>query len=872
MSLLEKNKNNSGIKQLNQISEYTLNSSNNNNITNRESYSKKSESEEEEEEEEEEENENDDEEHNILNEEKDNIEKSNEEDEEEEIDEENLSLLSLYKYRLNYDEKIYIYPRPKTSYSLFYKNKNNENIFISSSDNIDNIPSVKSFYKNIEEYNSYAKLIRPSQYILPNKINTFKETLNLFGINVEPFSLEDKENSIEFIQKIFLKNKNINLFRCFNCNAVYHKSIFNFENNKYLCYICKKTKEFIKDNYVIPDTLNINNKPSIEYIIENENKINRIIIQIIIIDLMNKDLAIYICQMMNEILSKKSYDDDNIKYMLIAYDREKIYFFNYNISNNNINIIIMKDLKDPFCPLEPYMLLYNNKTFLDFLDIFYNSFLLKKIDEKNENILVGNPEINNGIIKSIFCLIKLNKNNINNINNNKLYFHLIFFSSYNHNINTSLLQDNKNKINNNNIFISFFLITNKKNNKNIPFIDSMNIHYIKLYDFPIDYSDKTDIHQKYQKIRIISEKILNIKNYIFDINIMLCYDKKLFYNEFNNDIINISFFPNKKYLNKLYIIPQIGNPSILSTIYIQFIIEYHISLNTDIKHIRILNLMNKVSKEEKDVYKSIDEEILFRLNLALSIKKLKLEKNNFNSINKLYMDIINKNDYKFAKIIREIINKIKKTYAQNYKYSYSKKGIYISFSNKLISLYLFSFIKQISLGHNLNLLNLLYDCKITTFMKNVYPGLIKLGFKLKSQEEIFRIKPLSMEFLFRNEILLLDDGIYTSLLINNDVKKSTKDHYLIYDDIKKEFDMKINDENIKELIKDKPMKSIILEDDVILSKKILDIFLEDKNIENINNGVENEQKFEINNEYIQNDISYPDFYCIISDTFFEFFE
>ena len=148
MSLLENNKNNSGIKQLNQISEYSEIINNNNINDNKNSQIDSNQKESEDEEEEDEDNEDD---NNIS--EKENNNEENEEGESEEIDEENLSLLSLYKYRLNYDDRIELYPRPKTYY-LFYKNLNMENNFISTPNNIEIIPSVRAYFTNIEESNS----------------------------------------------------------------------------------------------------------------------------------------------------------------------------------------------------------------------------------------------------------------------------------------------------------------------------------------------------------------------------------------------------------------------------------------------------------------------------------------------------------------------------------------------------------------------------------------------------------------------------------------------------------------------------------------------------------------------------------------------
>ena len=68
------------------------------------------------------------------------------------------------------------------------------------------------------------------------------------------------------------------------------------------------------------------------------------------------------------------------------------------------------------------------------------------------------------------------------------------------------------------------------------------------------------------------------------------------------------------------------------------------------------------------------------------------------------------------------------------------------------------------------------------------------------------------------------------------------------------------------------MKIIELNDNIILNKKFLNIFLEDKYIENVNEEIENNPKIELDNEYFQNDISYSDFYGILSQNIFECFE
>ena len=909
MSLLENKKNNSGIKQLNQISEFIEGQTvNNNNNIQKDSNENRSEEEEEEEEEDEEEEEGTEQEQdgtkysdnnkNIL--EKENIEENEENEEEEEIEEGNLSLLSLYKYRLNYDDNLYLYPRPKTNF-IKYKNSKSENIYISDSNNTEKRPSVMSYFTNIEESNSSIKLIRPSQYIIPNKINNFSNTLNLFGVNIEPFSLDDKQNSLEFIQKINIEinhKKNKNILRCKYCNAVYHKLNFDLESisendyyikYKYFCLICKRFDEifsikFSPDNnntkvidenkiFFIPD-IEIK-KPSIEYITkeENGNLIIREVIQIIILDLSNKDFVKFIYKEINNIMIniKEQYEKDNknesrIKYVLIAYYYNKIFFMHLNKLNKTINVSIMGDLKDSFCPIEPIKLFCSIKEFLDLLGNFYNTFYSNKFEQIEKRTSINYFDINNSIIKSIFSLIKMNKINQDNNNCNKFYYHIIFFSSSNYDINLDLFKENKI----NNLFLSFFLIS-KFTDKNIPFMDNLNFHNIKLYYYPIDY-ESNDINQKYQEIKLILNKIINIQNYIFDIKLSICYDKKIFKNISNNDIINISFIPNKKSLNKIYILPQIGKPSLLTAIFIQYNIEYYTCIDK-LRHIRVLTFMNKVSNDTKEIYQSFDEEILFRIVLANHIIELNLSKNNFNSINKLYTNIINKTDKIFSKIINNIIKKIKSTFAKDYKNGVEKKGVYFPLSPKLFPLYFFSFIKQISNGINLNLFNLIYDCKIKAFMKSIYPNLINIGFKSKSKKEIFSLHPLSIEFFDKTQLLLLDNGISISLLISENIRNRIKEHYLIENEKEdKNIKFKAESEVINDIIKNRPLKIVKLNDNIILNKKFLDIFLEDRFIKNINEEIENEPKFELDNEYIQNDISYSDFYRIISQNFYEFFE
>jgi len=901
MSLLNKPKNNSDIRR----TKSDINNKDNNEekkILNEQNEEEEEDEEEEEEEEEEGEskNGNEYEEKGGAEDENENQNENGNENEEEEEDEENLSLLDSYKYRLNFIDNLKLYPRPKIDL-IIYKGENNDIKYTSNSNNKEAIPSVRAYFTNIEESNSSLKLIRPSQHVIPHNINYFKKSLNLFSINVEPFALEDKQNSIEFIQKIGIDIKtkfSNNIIRCENCHAVYHKFIFNhdvmsndelFQNNKIYCFICKHTTYFYTINNYSNDLVEkIKNldkirtipniecvKPSVEYIIKEVNdtkKIVRNIIQIIILDMTNKNLINYIYQLLNKILNENKCS--NFKYILIGYDNSKVYYVHFNNSKNKtIKVTIMNDINNPFCPVDPKVLIYNKDDFIELLDIFYNSFILVNQNSSNINnnkTSFNYYDLNNSIIKSIFHLAKIN--NINENNNKDIinYYHIILFSSFHHNIDSNILEENKIY----KIFLSFFLIINESN-KNIPFLNSLNTNIAKLYYYPIQYDDPLDKEQKYQKIKYdLTTLLLSPNNYIFDVKINICYNKNIFKNFFNNDCIYINFIPNNKEFNKLYIIPQQNKPSVSESINFQFNLEYF-NLSDNYKHIRILTFTNKVSDNCIDIFKSYDEEVLFRAILQYHITELNLNKNNFASINKLFIDISNKKDTLFLKVIKDIEIKIKINFAKNYRFGEERYNIFTPLSCRNFSIYFFSFIKQISNGDNLNLFNILYDGPISTFIKNTYPTLLGLGYKCKKKGEIFNLHPLSVQNLERDQILLLDNGNYITILINSEVNKRKKEHYLKnFNENNKDkiCDFNVESPIIIDMIDKKPMKILYLDDETVLNKKILKIFLEDIIIKNVNDDDDLIKNIDNVNQYIQDDVCYPNYYDILTGNLYEYLE
>ena len=173
----------------------------------------------------------------------------------------------------------------------------------------------------------------------------------------------------------------------------------------------------------------------------------------------------------------------------------------------------------------------------------------------------------------------------------------------------------------------------------------------------------------------------------------------------------------------------------------------------------------------------------------------------------------------------------------------------------------------------MNLFNLIYDSPLEIFMKNIYPNLLNLGYKLKKKEETFSLHPLSLLNVERNQLLLIDDGLYITILINNEINNRKKEHFFKnFDEKNKKFTFFVESPILKDIIKNKPIKYIFLDDEMILNNKILRIFLEDIIQKNINIDYEPIKSLDNINEYIQDDISYPNYYEVLSGNLYEFLE
>ena len=789
-------------------------------------------------------------------------------------------LIEKYKSELkkkNYNPKKF--PRPKIS-DLLYRNYDNKNIYLSKPGNYESIPSVTSSFINIEEMNSSIKLIRPTQHMIPYNLKGFEKTLNIFGFNIEPFSIDninldmgnnDKDNKIsEYIPSLKLKinYENVKIAQCLKCKGIYHqlscfcKKIRNesiYQIYSYKCSLCRNKSnisiinEESKNNYdnfkkgdlyIMPKINEINGIcPSIEYLIERKSNkfIKRYTYQIIIIEInnfnINDKFIEYIYQSLYQIIKENNQNenefDNYFKYSLIAYNNRNLYFFHLNNKNNlinkNLEVIIMNDFYNPFCPLSSNKLFYDKKDFLFLFEKFQNWLLIYEKNKCNSIKINISTVINS--MSEIF-------NNNNKQGYNLYYHHLIIFSFSYPNLDLIYLKNKSNL----RLYISLFLFMNKLD-KNIPFINNMIIQNIKIYYNQIDYNDYLDMKEKYERMYIDLYSILSnkfYKDYLYEINYNISYDKSIFYNKFNkeNNSFFITFLPNKNNLNIVYILPQYGYPDLIQNFLFQFKIEFY-TIFDNYEHIRILSWYSNVSDKTKEVYMSYDQDTLFKISLYNSIYDLFLKEDNkiinnipdINIVNKYYIEIKDKKSsfLELETIIKErIVNTIIK-YRREVKLGKNINTIILPQNLNNIILYYYCFFKQIISGYNLNLFNLLFNEQISSFIKNIYPIILNLKYLSNIKKEKIYIKPSTIYNLYRNQLLLIDNGNYIQILINDKINKETLNHFIINYDLKYQNDIVFTPDfyYLKNIIINKPIKFEFIDNKNLSDNIFLNNFIED---------------------------------------------
>jgi hypothetical protein len=185
-------------------------------------------------------------------------------------------------------------------------------------------------------------------------------------------------------------------------------------------------------------------------------------------------------------LYKKNLEDNInkniiIKFCLILFDENTIYFLYYDKKANDLKIVLMKDLKEPFCPI-PCFLLFNYLHKLN--DFQFYDLLNEKLEKFIEYKSINNDH-NNKITGSAFnASIYVTINTLEYLDN-KGYYHLHIFSA------------NKNS---------------EEIKENVKINESEN-DYLKLYstqnEIKLFISDK-NISEKFQEILLKNKITLNI--------------------------------------------------------------------------------------------------------------------------------------------------------------------------------------------------------------------------------------------------------------------------------------------------------------------------------------------------------------------------
>ena len=146
--------------------------------------------------------------------------------------------------------------------------------------------------------NSSLKLIRPTQHTTPYNFKDFEKTINLFGFNIEPFSLDifnfnntNNDKNKEYIPtlKIEMDYGNAKIAQCINCKGIYHKlnsycqkikDDTIFQVYSYKCSICKYKSKIEVIEKESKNSNNIYNKQNKEiYFIPKINEINGYVLQ-----------------------------------------------------------------------------------------------------------------------------------------------------------------------------------------------------------------------------------------------------------------------------------------------------------------------------------------------------------------------------------------------------------------------------------------------------------------------------------------------------------------------------------------------------------------------------------------------------------------
>ena len=265
-------------------------------------------------------------------------------------------------------------------------------------------PHSTSFYSVRETQNSSCRLIRSTLNSVPISQSLLNETSLLFGLCVQPFAeIPDYEESIPKVQT------GDKIFRCKQCqgyiNNKYNISYSSQNKQVAICNLCNYEnvleidKPGIKSEYFNSDYSNCPElvKPTIDFIAPSNFKSSKLFIPhyLFMIDISENSFQLGLpSYVINSIQTNlDSFDNMENSYIAFAlYDHKNIFFF--YAEKDDIRLIIMGDIKDPFCPLSMkkfYLNISENKEQIEKLLEKLTSFIEEK-NAKSVN-LRGNRQI-----------------------------------------------------------------------------------------------------------------------------------------------------------------------------------------------------------------------------------------------------------------------------------------------------------------------------------------------------------------------------------------------------------------------------------------------------------------------------------------------
>ena len=207
----------------------------------------------------------------------------------------------------------------------------------------------------------------------------------------------------------------------------------------------------------------------------------------------------------------------------------------------------------------------------------------------------------------------------------------------------------------------------------------------------------------------------------------------------------------------------------------------------------------------------------------LFLKENKNENLNINAINKIFIRIKDKKDSSFLEIKKLIEEKIVNSFIKYRKEVNMEKDYNMIVTpptlNNII-LYYYCFFKQIISGKNLNLFNSIFNESIKNFLKNIFPNILNLKYLNDIKKEKIYIHPSTIYNLYKNQLLLIDNGQYIKILINENINKEILYHFLPNFDSKEKNELNDNEfyyENnyLKDILLSKPIRFIFINEKII---------------------------------------------------------